>query len=81
MTNHDATRPAQTQRDFISAKELSNLTGYALNSLYNAHQKGSGPLSSILTKFGRKLGCWRGNYDQLVASQRRLQPTEQRSAA
>jgi len=69
--------------DFIDARELSRLTGINLKTLYNQHSAGTGPLASILTKLGnKKLGAWRLDYEQFVASQRRLKsPMEQQRSA
>jgi hypothetical protein len=62
--------------EFMPLDELSAASTYAPNSLRNQHASGRGPLAPILTRFGGKLGCWRCDWDALVASQRRLKGTE-----
>jgi len=60
------------QSDFIKAGELSKLTGFSVHSFYNQHARQCGPMSSILTKLGGKLGAWRLDYEVWMRSQRRL---------
>ena len=58
--------------DFLPVVTLEELTGTPVKTMYNAHSKGEGPLSEILTKLGGRLGAWRCDYEAYVASQRRL---------
>ncbi len=67
--------------DFISATELSQLTGYTVNAIYAQHQRETGVLAPILTKLGAKVGCWREDYEVWKASLRRLPAPDVRSAA
>lgn len=71
-----------TQPDFIPAAELARLTGLKLNSIWNCHQTGKGPLAEILVTLGtRRVGAWRADYEAWVASQRRLRGPDQDGAA
>lgn len=74
---------SSSESDFIPAEELSELTTFAVHTLYNQWQRKRGPLAGILCKLGnRRLGCWRADYNLWVASQRRLKdPSEQRAVA
>lgn len=67
--------------DFIPAPELAKLTGRKLKTIYDDRYRGAGPLSSILTKFGGRVGAWRKDYDAFVEQQRRLPDTPARDAA
>lgn len=60
------------QSDFMLIDELSRRTRRKVSTLYDDFQTGSGPFASILTKLGNRLGCWRADYEILIASQRRL---------
>jgi hypothetical protein len=64
------------QVDFILAAELSRLTGRKLKTIYDDHARHSGPLVSILTKFGGRLGAWRPDYEKFVEQQLRLKDIE-----
>lgn len=60
--------------DFIPLGTLSKLLHTKPKTLYNQHASRSGPLASILTKLGGRLGCWREDYEAWKAKQRRLRP-------
>ena len=60
--------------DFIGVKELAALTGFAPKTIYFQHSTQHGALVPILSKLGRKLGAWRGDYETWRNKQRKLQP-------
>ena len=60
--------------DFIGVKELAALTGFAPKTIYFQHSTQHGALVPILSKLGRKLGAWRGDYETWRNRQRKLQP-------
>jgi predicted DNA-binding transcriptional regulator AlpA len=60
--------------DWISVEELIALTGRSRATFYQDRWRGTGPFAGILTKLGGRLGCWRADYDALVAQQRRIPP-------
>ena len=60
--------------DFIGVKELATLTGFAPKTIYFQHSTQHGALVPILSKLGRKLGAWRGDYETWRNKQRKLQP-------
>ena len=59
--------------DFIGVKELAALTGFAPKTIYFQHSTQHGALVPILSKLGRKLGAWRGDYEAWRNKQRKLQ--------
>jgi hypothetical protein len=59
--------------DFIGVKELAALTGFAPKTIYFQHSTQHGALVPILSKLGRKLGAWRGDYETWRNKQRKLQ--------
>ena len=61
--------------DFIPVRELAQLTGYKLRSIYVQSSTRRGPLVPILSKMGAKLGCWRADYDAWRTSQRKIPDT------
>ena len=63
--------------DFIPVRELAQLTGYKLRSLYVQHSTQRGPLAPILSLLGHKLGTWRKDYEVWQARQRKLPDTTQ----
>lgn len=69
-----------TEPDFIPAAKICELQCYAKKSLYHQFQTGEWPLAAILVKVGGRLGCWRTDYEQWLAAQRKL-PCEQRGGA
>lgn len=60
--------------DFIGVKELAALTGFAPKTIYFQHSTQHGALVPILSKLGRKLGAWRGDYETWRNRQRKLEP-------
>lgn len=61
-----------TQVDFIPASELARLTGRKLKTIYDDHARHAGPLATILTKFGGRVGVWRKDYEAFIERQRKL---------
>jgi predicted DNA-binding transcriptional regulator AlpA len=62
--------------EFIPLVQLSELTGFAVTTLYNQHSSGKGVVAPILTRLGGRVGAWRPDYDQWVAMQRKLPPQD-----
>lgn len=60
------------ENDWIPLEELSQLSTYGVNSMRNMHARKSGPLASILCKFGGKLGCWRSDWESYKRANRKL---------
>lgn len=58
--------------DFISVAELALLTGFTKKTIYFQHSTQTGALAPILSKLGRRLGCWKNDYDQWKAAQYKL---------
>jgi predicted DNA-binding transcriptional regulator AlpA len=72
------------QPEFITVAELAKLTGFSPKTIYNWWSSKTGPLATILVKFGDRLGCWRADYETFRDQQRKLKPPaapEQQSAA
>ncbi len=64
--------PEIPKRDFIDVHELAQRTGFATKTLLNQRSTGRGAFAPILVRLGGKVGCWRADYEQLIADQRRL---------
>ena len=60
-----------SKNEFVPLLELAELSGLAPRTIYNQRHRG-GHLASILTKFGGRVGCWRADWEQYKAAQRRL---------
>lgn len=60
--------------DWIPVEELARLSRRGQRTLYNDFSGGRGPFKEILTKLGGRLGCWRADYEALVAQQHRFPP-------
>jgi hypothetical protein len=60
------------EADFIPVRQLSELTGTPVKTLYNSHCAQRGPLHEILVKLGGRLGCWRADYIEWRDRQRKL---------